>query len=89
MNDGYVSKEDLDVLKGLKNDKSRAARTVEIAGLHKQSVDLLYENTLLKIYLKYRLNSDDGFDEETGLILRGDKKNEDKGTETEYAEGTS
>jgi hypothetical protein len=89
MSEDCVSKEDIDVLKGLARDKEAAARTVEVANMQSQSVDLLYENTLLKIYLKYGLSSSDGFDKETGQIIRGDKENENEGTETEDTEGTS
>lgn len=87
--ESFVSSEDLKVLAGLANDKERAVRTLETATMQKQSIDLLYENTLLKIYLKYGLTSNDGFDEETGKIIRGDNKDEDESTEAEDAEGTS
>ena len=89
MNDGYVSQDDLKVLKGLADDMERAANAVQNATMQKQAIELLHENTLLKIYLKYGLSSKDGFDEETGKIILGDKKNEDESTEAANNEGVS
>ena len=89
MNDGYVSQEDLRVLKGLAKDMERAVNAVHNATMQKQAAELLHENTLLKIYLKYGLSSKDGFDEETGKIILGEKKYEDESTEAESDEGVS
>lgn len=70
-----VSTEDLSVLKDLQRQQEVLNLQAEVTGLRKKLADVSYENTLLKVYLKYGLSASDSFDIETGKIL---KKEEEK-----------
>ncbi len=61
MKDSSISKEELDNITFLK-EKSKALE------LQKQVADLILENTILKIYVKYKLSEDHYIEEQTGKI---------------------
>lgn len=73
----FISKEDLSAIRQIKSQAEYARLLAENFANKNKIVELTYENSVLKIYLKYNLNSDGKIDELTGRIIREPKKEEE------------
>lgn len=74
----FLTKEELQIIQSLKNQKDSTQKNVEIASLQVKVAELLYNNSILKLYIKYGLSGSDGIDEQTGQIVRGEPDNDEK-----------
>lgn len=82
-----VDLEDILLLRELKHNYVAASLKGKINELEKQNSELLYDNSLIKIYLKYGLTTNDSINQSTGEIILGGE--DDKSTENESDEGVS
>lgn len=80
MSEESLTVEELNVVQSLKHQKDVTNKNSEIADLQSKVAELMYNNTILKLYLKYNLSGSDGIDDRTGQIIRNveeDKNEED------------
>lgn len=77
-----ISQDDFLTLNQLKSDQEKASYNAKMA-------ELMYENALLKIYLKYELTSEDGIDPQDGKIIREKDREKNYDAEITETEGTS
>lgn len=65
-----ITNEEQEILYQLRSNASSASAAAELAMLRQRNSSLEYENALLKIYLKYKLDSSDQINEATGEISK-------------------
>lgn len=94
--DGYISPEELELTHQLMYNIDRAEKQREMALFAKEKAhaDLRaaeaelraaqaeYNGTLMKLLWKYKLENDDTIRQSDGHIIKGEKKNEEKGNDS-------
>lgn len=77
----YIDKDDLMALRQLKAKMEYDFLASENAVLKSQVSDLNYQNSVLKIYIKYGIRSDDGLDYKDGKIIKKEEKESQESNE--------
>ncbi|MAE87667.1 MAG: hypothetical protein CMB80_33345 [Flammeovirgaceae bacterium] len=85
--DGYISQEELSLIKQLERNAGDATKQCEIARLSQQkahaemraaeaelrAAEAEYNGTIMKLLWKYKLENADGIRQSDGLIMKGEK----------------
>lgn len=69
-------REELQLLAEKKARSQTALLIAQKALAESQSFDLDYRNTILQLFLKYKMSMDDRLDEQTGQIMRASDEND-------------
>lgn len=85
MDEEKISKEDLDLLAAHRSICQNKLLEAQKVIAENKAAELEYKNQILRLFVKYSMKLDDGFDDMTGVITR-EKKSEE--VEEEHVEKT-
>lgn len=77
-----ISSDDLNVLINYKTQSETKLLLAQKVLAESKAADLEYKNQILRIFVKYALSLDDGFDDSTGVITRMPKIEEKENVES-------